>query len=89
MKGRLLLNVIVGQCAPVLELFAGENETLLVGRDAAEDVRRLRETKTERYIPFLVLDFRLDIVDGIRRLDLEGDGLSGESLDKDLHYAVW
>jgi len=33
----------------------------------------------------LVLDLRLDIVNGIRRLDLEGDGLARESLDKDLH----
>lgn len=33
MKGGLLLNVIVGEGATILELFAGENETLLVGRD--------------------------------------------------------
>ena len=33
----------------------------------------------------LVLDLRLDIVDGIRRLDLKGDGLAGESLDENLH----
>ena len=35
--------------------------------------------------PLLVLDFRLDIVDGIRRLDLEGDGLSSKGLDENLH----
>ncbi|KAL2281789.1 hypothetical protein FJTKL_11263 [Diaporthe vaccinii] len=33
----------------------------------------------------LVLDLGLDVVDGIRRLDLEGDGLAGEGLDEDLH----
>jgi len=33
----------------------------------------------------LVLDLRLDIVDGVARLDLEGDGLTSKSLDKDLH----
>ena len=33
----------------------------------------------------LVLDLGLDVVDGIGRLDLEGDGLAGKSLDEDLH----
>ncbi len=32
----------------------------------------------------LVLNLRFDIVDGIRRLDIEGDGLTGEGLDKNL-----
>ena len=31
---RLLLNVVVGQSAPVLELFASEDESLLIRRDA-------------------------------------------------------
>jgi len=34
---------------------------------------------------FLVLDLLLDIVNGVRALDLEGDGLSCQSLDEDLH----
>jgi len=33
----------------------------------------------------LVLDFGLDIFDGIRWLYLKGNGFSSESLDKDLH----
>ena len=33
-EGRLLLDVVVGQGAAVLELLAGEDQTLLVGRDA-------------------------------------------------------
>ena len=33
----------------------------------------------------LVLDLRLDVVYGIRGLNLKGDGLAGESLDEDLH----
>jgi hypothetical protein len=33
----------------------------------------------------LVLDLGLDIIDGIGGLDLEGDGLAGEGLHKDLH----
>ena len=35
---------------------------------------------------FLVLDFGLDIVDGVAALDLEGDGLPREGLDEDLHF---
>ena len=34
MEGGLLLNVIVGEGAAVLELLSGEDETLLVGWDA-------------------------------------------------------
>jgi len=33
----------------------------------------------------LVLDLGLDVVDGVRGLNLEGDGLAGEGLHKDLH----
>jgi len=33
----------------------------------------------------LVLDLSLDVVDGIRGLDLKGNGLAGEGLDEDLH----
>lgn len=49
---------------------------LLSGEDKALLVRR--DT-------FLVLDLVLDVIDGVRRLHLEGDGLSSESLDEDLH----
>merc|ERR1712045_626663 len=34
---------------------------------------------------FLVLDLCLDILNGITRLHLQGDGLTSQSLDKDLH----
>ena len=67
-KGRLLLDVVIRQGAAVLELLAGEDETLLVGRDA-----------------LLVLDLGLDVVNGVRGLDIEGDGLAGQGLDEDLH----
>ena len=36
----------------------------------------------------LVLDLGLNILDGIRRLHLEGDGLAGQSLDEDLHSST-
>ena len=32
----------------------------------------------------LVLDLSLDVVDRVRRLDIEGDGLSGQGLYEDL-----
>ena len=66
-KGRLLLDVVVRESAAVLELLAGEDETLLIGGDA-----------------LLVLDLGLDVVDGVRRLDIERDGLAGQSLDENL-----
>ena len=34
---------------------------------------------------FLVLDLGLDVLDGVGWLDIEGDGLTSESLDEDLH----
>jgi hypothetical protein len=68
MQSRLLLNVVVGQGAAILELLAGEDQALLVWWDT-----------------LLVLNLALDIVDGVGRLDLECDGLAGESLDENLH----
>merc|ERR1712002_913244 len=34
---------------------------------------------------FLILDLCLHVLDGVRRLNLEGDGLTGQCLHKDLH----
>lgn len=60
MEGGLLLDVVVGQGAAILQLLASEDQTLLIRGDA-----------------LLVLDLALDVVDGIARLDLKGDGLAG------------
>ena len=68
---RLLLDVVVREGAAVLELLAGEDEALLVRRDA-----------------LLVLDLLLHVVDRVRRLDVERDGLAGEGLDENLRGAV-
>ena len=46
---------------------------LLAGEDQTLLVRRN---------PFLILNLRLDIVDGVGRLDLESDGLAREGLDE-------
>ena len=50
---------------------------LLAGKDQTLLVRR---------DAFLVLDLGLDILNGVRGLDLESDGLAGEGFHKDLHY---
>merc|ERR1712121_621127 len=34
---------------------------------------------------FLILDLGLDVLNGVRRLDLESDGLASQGLDEDLH----
>merc|ERR1711936_1419334 len=56
-EGALLLDVVVGKCASILQLFAGKDQPLLVWGNA-----------------LLVLDLGLDILDGVRRLHLQGDG---------------
>ena len=38
---------------------------------------------------YLYLDLGLDILDGVRWLNLEGDGLAREGLDKDLHFSLF
>ncbi|KAH8357067.1 hypothetical protein KR200_009908 [Drosophila serrata] len=67
-QGRLLLDVVVGQGAAILQLLAGEDQTLLIWGNA-----------------LLVLDLGLHILDGVRRLHLQGDGLAGEGFHEDLH----
>ena len=64
-KGGLLLDVVVGKGAAILELLAGEDESLLVWGDT-----------------LLVLDLGLDVVDGVRRLHLQGDGFTREAGDQ-------
>ena len=65
MKGRLLLNVVIGEGTTVLKLLAGEDQTLLVGRNT-----------------LLVLNLGFDVVDGVGRLDLKGDGLARKGLNE-------
>merc|ERR1719512_345189 len=71
MEGGLLLDVVIGQRATVLQLLASENQALLVGRD-----------------PLFVLDLRLDVINRVRGLHVQSDGLSSERLDEDLHTAA-
>jgi len=38
MKGALLLNIVIRECAAVLKLFPSEDETLLVGWDPLDQM---------------------------------------------------
>ena len=86
MKGTLLLDVVIRKGSPILELLPGEDETLLVRRNPGwkrSDADCLgRKCK---HIPLLNLYLCLNVVDGIGGLDLEGNGLSSESLYENLH----
>ena len=46
------------------------------------------ETLLIRWDTFLILDLGLYVVNGIRRLNIKGDGLPGEGLNKDLHLLL-
>ena len=59
MEGGLLLDVVVRKGTAVFELLSGEDQALLVWRNA-----------------FLVLNLRLDVIDGVGRLYLKGDCLA-------------
>ena len=71
MKCGLLLDVVVGQRAVVLQLLAGEDDAHVLAWDA-----------------LLLLDLGLQVVDGVRGLDIQGDGLAVESLHEELHAAT-
>ena len=68
MKRRLFLDIVVGQRSSILELFASENQALLIRGNA-----------------LLVLDLRLDVIDSVAGLYIEGDGLTREGFDEYLH----
>jgi len=63
----------------LLDVVVSEGTTIL------ELLASKDETLLVRRDALLILDLSLDIVDGVRRLDLKGDGLAGEGLHKDLH----
>jgi hypothetical protein len=68
MKGRLLLDVIVRQGPTVLKLFSSEDQTLLIRGNSFFLLIRGNS--------FFLLNLALHVVDGIRRFDLQGDGLA-------------
>ncbi len=62
------MDVVVTKSAAIFELFASEDQTLLIRRN-----------------PFLILDLCFDVFDGVGRFDIQGDGLTREGLNEDLH----
>ena len=68
MKRRLLLNVVIGECTSIFELFASKDQTLLI-----------------RWDTLLVLNLGLDVLDGVRWLNVEGDCFTRQRFDENLH----
>ena len=67
------------ECGLLLDVVVGEGSSileLLTGEDKSLLIR---------WDSLLVLDLGLDVLNGVRWLNLEGDGLSSEGLDEDLH----
>jgi hypothetical protein len=64
---RLFLDVVVGQCATILQLLAREDQTLLIRRDAAEDISVTTQWNgcKCRHSPLLILDLGLDVIDSV------------------------
>ena len=65
---------------PLLDIVAREDAAAVLELLAREDQALLVGRDA-----LLVLDLGLDVVDRVRRLDLEGDRLAGERLDVDRH----
>jgi len=143
-KGRLLLDVVVGKSSSILKLLTSEDKSLLIwwdtllvldlsldvlngvswldikgdgltGKGLDEDLHTSSKSEDEMeggllldvvvrkgssilelltgedeslliwWDTFLVLDLGLDVFDGICWLNIEGDGLSCEGLDENLH----
>ena len=81
MQSRLLLDIVITQSATIFELFARKNQALLIGGDSAikfskKAIVKSHKGKLNDNLPFLVLNFGLDIVDGVRRLHLQGNSFT-------------
>jgi hypothetical protein len=85
MESRLLLDV-TEQVSKVFDI-DNKRGDLLVAQRATIFKLFTSEDKTLLVggDALLVLDFGLDIVDGVGGLDFEGDCLSGEGFNEDLH----
>jgi hypothetical protein len=86
-ESRLFLNVVVGESAAVLKLFASEDEALLVWGNALLVCRSL-DFKVRKWREQRTLNLGLHIVDGVRRLHLKGDSLAREGLHENLHVGL-
>uniref|UniRef100_A0A7S3Y0M9 Uncharacterized protein n=1 Tax=Heterosigma akashiwo TaxID=2829 RepID=A0A7S3Y0M9_HETAK len=81
-QGGLLLDVVVRQGAPILQLLASKDQALLVRRNALLGQQRSSAAGQEGC---LLLDLLLDVVNGVGGLNIQSDGLASQGLHKDLH----
>jgi hypothetical protein len=86
-----LLLTVIRKGPAVLQLLTSEDQSLLVtiiAKPNRKSVRaRLlvyRKSRYSRGNSLLVLDLGLDIVDGVRRLNLEGDGFTRKARERDI-----
>lgn len=70
------------KCALLLDVVVGKGTAIL------KLFTRKDQTLLIRRDTLLILNLCLDIINGVRRLDLEGDRLARQSLDKDLHAST-
>ena len=87
MQRGLFLDVVIGERAAIFKLLARKDQALLVRRNAFLVWKTCEQKKgysRDRCLE-LTLDLGLDIVDGVGRFDLEGDGLTRQGLDENLH----
>ena len=76
MEGRFFLNIIVAERAAVLELLAGENQALLIGRDLKLTNLLLPpqpNQRTEATYALFVLDLGLHVLNRVAGLDFKRD----------------
>ena len=82
-------DLLIGKGTAILQLFSSEDQSLLVGRNSEGVVgEQLTVRESDRASPFLVLDFSLDVVNGVRGFDLEGDGFTREARQT-IRTGVW
>merc|ERR1719329_1759927 len=63
----------------LLDVVVGEGSTILKLLSSEDESLLIRGDT------FLILDLGLDVLNGVRWLNIKGDGLTGEGLDEDLH----
>ena len=83
MESGLLLDIVVGQGASILQLLTSEDQTLLIWGNAFFVLKNSVKVLFNKFQFYL--DLGLDIFNSVGGLNLEGNGLASESLDKDLH----
>ena len=73
-------NLLIRKSAAILQLLSSKDQSLLVGRDSEGKVgERSTAGELDKALPFLILYFGLNIVNGVRGFDLEGDGFTREA----------